>query len=77
MFESYGRQSEIALFCLNKSIETAYNMGLRRQYPIRIPHGEVLVAAVAFGMLCYLYKDCPNAVKDGYRKVLDLVIGDI
>jgi hypothetical protein len=38
-FEPVSRQSEIALFCLNKTMETTYNMMVRRKYPVQIPHG--------------------------------------
>lgn len=38
-FEPVSRQSEIALFCLNKTMETTYNMMIRRKYPVRVPQG--------------------------------------
>lgn len=38
-FEPKGRQTEIALFCLNKTIETMYNMAQRRNLPVRVPYG--------------------------------------
>ena len=50
-------------------------MAIRRKYQIRIPHGEVLVAALAMGLLCFGYKNCPEAIKETYRSVLDIVIG--
>jgi len=39
IFEPVGRQSEIALYTLNKSMEVLYNMGIRRNYPIKLPNG--------------------------------------
>ena len=38
-FEPISRQSQIALFCVKTSLETAYNMALRRRYNVRIPYG--------------------------------------
>lgn len=38
-FEPVSRQSEIALFCFNKTLETLYNMAIRRNMPVRIPYG--------------------------------------
>ena len=55
IFEPKGRQAEIALFCLNKSLETSYNMALRRKYPVKIPHGECLLMGVSMAILTYHY----------------------
>ena len=61
MFETKGRQAEIALYCVNKSIETVYSLLRRRNYPVRIPYGECLLVGVATGIICYLYSDCNKA----------------
>ena len=62
---------------MNKSLETAYNMAIRRKYPIHVPYGEVYVTGIAFAIICYQYHDCPKAIKEGYKKVLDLLIGNL
>ena len=77
VFEPPGRQSEIALFCVNKSMETLYNMALRRNYPVRIPYGECLLMGVAIGIICYHFADCPEAIRENYLKVLNRLLGNI
>jgi len=54
-----GRQSEIALYTLNKSMEILYNMGIRRKYSIRLPMGECILNGIALAVLCYVYLNDP------------------
>ena len=63
-----SRQSEIALFCLNKSTEVMYLMARRRGWPVRVPQGECLLAAVSAGVVMYHYFNCPEAFRDSYLK---------
>lgn len=59
VLEPSGRQAEIALFCVNKTLETLYHMALRRKLPVRIPYGECLLAGLAIGLICFHYVNCP------------------
>jgi hypothetical protein len=75
-FEPVSRQSEIALFCLNKTMETSYNMMVRRKYPVRVPHGEVLLVAVSLAIISYHYLNNKESIRDNYVKMLDKVLAN-
>ena len=77
IFETKSRQAEIALYCVNKSIETAYSLLRRRNYPVGLPYGECILLGVATAIICYLYSDCHKAFESKYTKVLDRLIGTI
>jgi hypothetical protein len=62
-FEPVSRQSEIALFCLNKTMETSYNMLLRRKYPVRVPHGEALLLGLALAIISYHYFNNKESIR--------------
>ena len=62
-FEPISRQSEIALFCLNKTMETSYNMMVRRNYPVQIPHGDALLTAVGLAIISYHYFNNKEAIR--------------
>ena len=55
LFETKGRQAEIALFTVYKTMETAYNLGKRRGWPVRVPAGTCLIPGIALSMLCHHY----------------------
>ena len=40
-------------------MEVVYNMAVRRKWPVRVPGGECLLLAVALGIICFHYLDCP------------------
>lgn len=77
VFEPMGRQSEIALYTLNKSMEVSYNMLTRRNWPVRLPKGECWLTAVALAVLVFFYADDPQIFRDNYRRVLDKILGDL
>lgn len=77
IFEPVSRQSEIALYTLNKSMEVVYNMGKRRGYPVKWPFGEGLLMSVALAVICYHYMNNPEAIKGNYLKVLNKVFKDL
>lgn len=77
VFEPMGRQSEIALYTLNKSMEVVYNMGLRRKLPVRLPMGECVLNGVAIAILAFVYLSQPETFRDSYRKVLDQLMKEI
>jgi hypothetical protein len=47
----------MALHAVNKSIETAYNLAIRRNLPIKLPYGECIVMGLAMAILVYHYYD--------------------
>ena len=51
-------------------METLYNMGLRRNYPVKLPYGECLLVGASVAAICYHYVDCPGAIRDNYLKIL-------
>lgn len=75
-FEPVSRQSEIALYCLNKSMEVCYLLGRRRNWPIRVPHGECLLMLVATGVICYHYMNNRDSIRDSYLKVMDKLLAN-
>lgn len=38
-------------------------MARRRNYPVRIPHGECLLVGVSVAIICYHFIDCPDAIR--------------
>lgn len=77
LFEPEGRQAEIALYCVNKTVETLYNIAKRRNYSFGVPNGECLVIGLAVAVICYLWVDCNKAFHSKYSKVLERLIGSI
>lgn len=77
LFEPESRQAEIALYCVNRTVETLYNIAKRRNYPVTIPNGECLIIGIAVGLICYLWVDCNKAFHSKYSKVLERLIGSI
>ena len=69
-FEPVGRQTEIALFSLNKSLETLYHMAKRRKYPVRIPYGEGILLGFSIGIISYYYAGYPKAIRKAYLTIL-------
>jgi hypothetical protein len=55
IFEPISRQSEIALYTLNKSTEVLYNMAKRRKWLVKVPFGEGWLMAVSLAVICYSY----------------------
>ena len=51
--EPVSRQSEIALYTLNKSTEVLYKMAKRRGYPVKIPGGEGILLALSLAVIAY------------------------
>jgi hypothetical protein len=58
-------------------METLYNIGRRRNYPIRIPYGECLVMGLGAAIVCYHYSNCPESIRENYLKVLDKLLGNL
>lgn len=64
--ESRNRQIEIALYSINKTTETVYNMMIRRYPKARLPHGEVLLFAVSMAVMCYYYFNSKELFRPAY-----------
>lgn len=52
-------------------------MARRRKYPVRVPYGECLLLGVAVAVVCYRYRECPEAIRGNYLKVLEKLIGGV
>lgn len=76
LFESPTRQKEIALFCLSKGWECAYFQLKRRNIPICIPGGNLIINGLALALITFNFQNNPEAIRDGYKKVLNMLIGD-
>jgi hypothetical protein len=63
IFEPKSRQAEIALFTMYKTFETLYNMGKRRDLPVRIPAGNCAITATALCIICFHYTNNRKAIK--------------
>jgi hypothetical protein len=72
-----GRQSEIALYTLNKSMEVVYNMAIRRKLPVRLPQGECILTGVAISILSYVYMSDSSTFRENYRKIIDQLMKNI
>lgn len=77
LFEPESRQAEIALYCVNKTLETLYNIAKRRNYSVNFANGECLVIGISVGLICYMWVDCNKAFHSKYSKVLERLIGSI
>ena len=71
VLENRGRQAEIALFTVYKTMETVYNMGRRRGWPVRIPIGNCIITGLALAIICHHYFNNSEAIKPSYRSVFD------
>lgn len=76
-FESPTRQMEISLYCFAKGWETAYGMLRRRNIPVRLPWGNCVLNGASLGLIMFLFIDCPDAFRDGIRKLVSLLFSDI
>ena len=77
LFEPRGRQMEIAMFTLNKSMEISYNLALRRNYPVRIRYCECLLTGVALAILCFVYALDADVYRPNYRKLIDKLLKNV
>lgn len=52
-------------------------MAKRRNLPVKLPYGEVLIISISIGIIAFSFKDCPAAIRESYLKIIDNVIGDL
>lgn len=57
MLEPESRRSEIALFIVPRFFETLWNLMKKRKLAKPIPGGELLVFALAMGIINYFYQN--------------------
>ena len=77
LFESPPRQAEIAIYCISKGWETAYTMLKRRQYPVVVPMGNLLINAVSLAVLTFGFMNDSSVLREGYRNAIGLILNDI
>mgnify|MGYP000935789093 FL=1 len=77
VFEPVSRQSEIALYCLNKTMEVCYLMAKRRKWPVKIAGGESLLFAISAAIVCFHYINNPEAIRGSYLSVIDKLLKNI
>jgi hypothetical protein len=75
-FEPVSRQSEIALYCLNKSMEVCYLLARRRGWPVRVPYGECLLMVVASAAICHHYMNNRESIRESYLRLMDRLFAD-
>ncbi|KAI0306867.1 hypothetical protein B0F90DRAFT_1807613 [Multifurca ochricompacta] len=72
-FEKSSRQIVIAQQLFVRGLQGSYNAYSER-HGLRIPHGEVLVFALACGQIVYAYFLSPHTLPESYRRWLSHVI---
>jgi len=70
-----GRRLELALYCLPRAVEAAWNCAVKWGYWDHHWGGETLYFSIASGILMSLYQHDPESIHDGYRKVMIRLIG--
>jgi hypothetical protein len=70
-----GRRLELALYCLPRAVEAAWNCAVKWGYWDHYWGGETLYFSIASGILMSLYQHDPESIHDGYRKVMIRLIG--
>ena len=77
VLEPEGRQKEIAIFCFSKSMEMSWLIARRRGWPVTLPHGEAVMLVLALTIISFFYFDCPEAIRDAYKGVLNTLLKDV
>jgi len=72
-FEKRSRQTVIAQQLFVRGLQGSYNAYSEKR-GFHIPHGEVLVFALACGQIVYAYFLSPHTLPESYRRWLSLVI---
>ena len=77
VFETPGRQAEIALFCFAKTMETVWSWLLRRNYVKNVKYGDVFLFGLAIAIIGYYYQHDKESIKPSYQSVMSKLLGDI
>ena len=70
-----GRRLELALYCLPRAVESAWNCGVKWKYWNNLHGGEAFYFSIASGILMCLYQQDPESIHEGYRKIMLRLIG--
>jgi hypothetical protein len=76
LFETSGRQAEIALFTMYNNFKTLYNEARRRNIRVRIPAGNCFITAFALCILCYHYFNDKSSIKRNYVTLMDKLLSE-
>jgi hypothetical protein len=57
-------------------MDTAYRMLKHRKYNVTIPFGNLWTNGASFAVIAFAFYMDPLLFREGYRKVLDMLIGD-
>lgn len=49
----------------------------RRKYPVSIPYGNLLINGVSLALIAFAFLDDQTVIREGYRKVISLLLNDI
>ncbi|KAF9918365.1 hypothetical protein BX616_009158 [Lobosporangium transversale] len=75
LIEAPGRQMELALYCLPRALETAWNLLLKRGLVRNISHGDIALFSASMGVMMSLYQNDPSVINKHYLTVLTRVFG--
>lgn len=51
-------------------------MMIRRNYPVKVPHGDALLTAISLAIIAYHYFNNKKAIRDNYLKMLDKLLSN-
>ncbi|EGC29588.1 hypothetical protein DICPUDRAFT_158808 [Dictyostelium purpureum] len=75
LIEKKSRRSELALYCLNQTIEVVWKMAAARNLAFTFKNGEVLVYMIASAILMYFYQNEPESLRSNMKGLLNIFIG--
>ncbi|KAG0367204.1 hypothetical protein BC939DRAFT_434254 [Gamsiella multidivaricata] len=75
LIEAPGRQMELALYCLPRALETAWNLLLKRGLVRNVPYGDIALFSASMGVMMTLYQNDPSVINKHYLTVLTRVFG--
>lgn len=75
IFEAKDRRLEMALYCLTRAIECAWNELVYYGYVKNIRNGEAIYFSLAMAVLCSLYHNDPETIPPSFRTLLVRILG--
>ncbi|EFA84640.1 transmembrane protein [Heterostelium album PN500] len=75
LIERKSRRSELALYCLNQTLEIMWKMAATRGFAFYIKNGEVLVFMIASAILMYFFQHEPDSLRSNMNGLLKFFIG--
>jgi len=61
-FEEASRRGEIALYCMPRTLEIAFNKGVKERWWKPLPYGEILLFSLSMGVLMFFFENSPKSV---------------